>query len=231
MTKVRVTSFSELHQALERCRDNPLWIFRGQSNASWKLVPKAGRTPFDRIEDDALFASWKSDAIQHITEKPGTELEWLAVAQHHGLATRLLDWSRNPLVAAFFAVWEDGNTDAALFAFMSPEMICADYSESPFNSDAKKNVFIWGPDAISTRISRQRGVFTVHQPARTPLYVLNDFEELMCIRIDRRYRSKLREELSYYGITRATLFPDLDGLANHHNWKIHYDFRDLRNDA
>src|SRR5260370_5197727 len=56
MTNVHVTSFTELHQALERCRDNSPWIFRGQSNPLWKLVPKAGRPPFDRIEDDAILA-------------------------------------------------------------------------------------------------------------------------------------------------------------------------------
>jgi hypothetical protein len=227
MKKVRVRSFTELHNALTRCRENSLWIFRGQSNAAWKLIPRGGRPPFDSIEDDALFSSWRSDAVQYLTERPRTELEWLALAQHHGLATRLLDWSRNPLVAAFFAVWEDSPTDAALYAFMTPEQMCRDYSESPFIQceKRKKNVFIWGPDAIFSRVTRQQGVFTVHEPATTPLYVLREFEELICIRIDKSYRSTLREELAHYGITRASLFPDLDGLASYHNWRIHYDFR------
>jgi hypothetical protein len=160
MLKLRIKSFTELHRALERCRDNPLWIFRGQSDVSWKLIPRAGRPPFNNIEDDALFAAWKSDAIQYVTDKPRTELEWLALAQHHGLATRMLDWSRNPLAAAFFAVWEDGDTDAALFAFMTCERVSNDFSESAFESSGKKkNVFIWRPDPISPRISRQQGVF------------------------------------------------------------------------
>lgn len=228
MKNLRVKSFSELHRALERCRDNPFWIFRGQSNASWRLIPKAGRYPFNRVEDDYLFASWKADAIQYIIEKPRTDLEWLAVAQHHGLATRMLDWTRNPLVAAFFAVWDEGTTDAALFAFKPCEVINADYSESPFRrTDERKNVFVWFPDAISTRVSRQWGAFTIHEPPQTSLYILKELEELMCIRIDRRYRNRLREELSYYGITRGTLFPDLDGLASYHNWNIHYEFRDV----
>ncbi|HSY43399.1 MAG TPA: FRG domain-containing protein [Candidatus Acidoferrum sp.] len=228
MKEIPVSSFLELHQALQGCRNNPLWIFRGQSDVSWKLIPKAGRSPFNRVEDDALFYSWKSDAIQYIADKPRTELEWLAIAQHHGLATRLLDWTRNPLVAAFFAVWENANTDAALFAFFSCEIVAADYDASPFYSETKRNVFVWGPDAISPRIIRQQGIFTVHEPAKTPLYILKGMDELICLRIDKNYRQKLREELAHYGITRATLFPDLEGLANYHNWKIHYEFPNFR---
>jgi hypothetical protein len=141
------------------------------------------------------------------------------LAQHHGLATRMLDWTRNPLVAAFFAVWEEGGTDAALYGYMCSDMHCGDYAGDPFEPPEEENVYAWRPDAISARISRQQGVFTVHEPPTTPLSRLAD-DKLMCVRIDKGYRAKLREELAYYGITRASLFPDLDGLAEHHNWGI-----------
>jgi hypothetical protein len=47
----------------------------------------------------------------------------MAVAQHHGLPTPLLDWSYNPLVAAYFAVFPDEGRDAAVFAFFDASQI------------------------------------------------------------------------------------------------------------
>lgn len=107
-------------------------FFRGQSNADWPLVPKPGRDEFRHVEDDYLFADRKSAVRSHGGIETRTELELLALAQHHGLATRLLDWTANPLIAAFFAVWESRDSDAAVFAYQACECLPSDFSESPF---------------------------------------------------------------------------------------------------
>jgi hypothetical protein len=239
MERIKVRSFVELHQALAPSREGLTWIFRGQSDAAWKLVPRAGRPPYDEIDDDALLAEWKANSIQYLPDRPRSELEWLAIAQHHGLATRLLDWSRNPLVAAFFAVWDERPTDAALFAYEYCEAFCQGDSDSPSDKEDERfdafnysrpygpnSTFCWIPDAITSRIARQEGVFTIHDPPATRLQVGRGTERLICIRIDRRYRLELRDELSRYGITRASLFPGLDGLASHLNWRVHLDYRE-----
>ncbi len=224
MQTVRITSFRQLHRGMDEFRSHPIMFFRGQSDADWPLVPKVGRDEFQHVDDDYLFADWKSAVRSHDGIQTRNELELLALAQHHGLATRLLDWTANPLIAAFFAVWERRDCDAAVFAYQACECLPADFSESPFRIGSEGNVVGWKPDPFTPRIHRQCGLFTIHYPPATPHYVLRKLERMVRFVIDRAYRERLREELAYYGFTRGTLFPDLDGASAHLNWSIHQLF-------
>jgi hypothetical protein len=109
ISETAVDSFAELHEVLSGYRKSN-WIFRGHSEANWRLLPKIGRPPFSKIEEGSIFASWKRRAVEFVDSTPRDEWDWLAISQHHGLATRLLDWSFNPLVAAFFAVYEEADS-------------------------------------------------------------------------------------------------------------------------
>ena len=113
--KDKIKSFKELHEALDGYRDNSLWLFRGHSSEKWDLVPKAGRSPYDKHNDEETFYAWKRQAMIFLKESYN-DWDMLTIAQHHGLATRLLDWSFNPLVAAYFAVKDFEDCDAVIYA-------------------------------------------------------------------------------------------------------------------
>jgi FRG domain len=78
------------------------WVYRGQPDSSYMLVPKAGRPPFQSLDDLRMFDEWRRKAVAYLPTLPHSEWEALAIAQHHGLATRLLDWTFKYAVAALF---------------------------------------------------------------------------------------------------------------------------------
>jgi FRG domain len=211
----RVTSFLEIHQIFAQFRRSNLWIFRGHSSLTWELKPKAGRREFCGAKDENYLRPWKRMALQYIDIFPGDDWDWLATAQHHGLATRLLDWSYNPLVALFFACADDRAEDAAVFAYRS-ERFVETAEVGPF---VPEGVAVYRPRGVAQRIVRQGGLFTVHGPPTLDLRdALADDDQLHRIVIPPSYRSQVLFELSQYGVNRMALFPDLDGLSAHANW-------------
>lgn len=84
------------------------WAYRGQLNTGWELRNAIERTDFIKryngIEADFV-QEFKRGARNYLAkdETPEHLIEWLALMQHHGAPTRLLDFSKSPFIAAFFA--------------------------------------------------------------------------------------------------------------------------------
>jgi hypothetical protein len=212
--EIRVMQFEDLHNALSRYRKTNLWLFRGHSNPNWDLIPKAGRDPYATYDDSYAFRAWKRRAAEFLN---GSYDDWdlLAVAQHHGLATRLLDWTFNPLVAAFFAVQNYEECDAMMYAYLNHYSFKTEKGD-PFEQEG---VSKFKPKGATPRIIRQSGIFTIHNPPTFRLEnSLREDQKLEKIIIDKSYRQDLRFELSHYGINELSLFPDLDGLSKQVNW-------------
>ena len=211
----RINNFAQLHQALIRYREQGIWIFRGQGRPDWRLLPKAGREPYILGNDEYYFAEWKRRAVEFTELNFQDDWDWLAIAQHYGLTTRLLDWTYNPLAAAFFAVEHEFAEDAVVYAYYNEDTINPG-TVLPFSVEGISKV---KPKGLLQRITRQSGIFTIHNPPNASLTEnLKETDKLEAIVISQAYRQTLLEELAYYGMNRLTLFPDLDGLSRHINW-------------
>src|SRR5215208_484544 len=82
------------------------WAFRGQEDASWVLNNAIERTEFVRFHkkiETEFVAEFQRGARNYLNkdETPGHLIEWLALMQHHGAPTRLLDLTRSPFIAAY----------------------------------------------------------------------------------------------------------------------------------
>lgn len=196
--------------------DGDTVVFRGVRDAAFMLLPKVGR-PESRLRGNLqgteieLLRLFKQRAVPYLRAIPRDDWEWLAVAQHHGLATRLLDWTRNPLVAAYFAVEDDLEIDCAVYVYRNKYYLGTDNYPDPFEYP-RVGKFV--PPHVSERIIAQAGLFTIHPNPAEPFAN----ENVDKITIATEARRSIRHTLYRYGIHRASLFPGLDGLASHLNW-------------
>jgi len=110
----QITTIKELFDFLTECSDDPHnVIFRGVRKKSYALIPSIGRVRTEKgnsytpKREELLLKLFKQKAYPFIKDHVTCKLELLSIAQHHGIPTRLLDWTRNPLVAVYFAVKDE----------------------------------------------------------------------------------------------------------------------------
>lgn len=191
-------------------------IYRGVSDASYDLLPSIGRwlgPPNQRENfERQIFEEFKSRAIGYLSIQPRNEWEWLFLAQHHGLPTRLLDWTTSPLIALRFALWHQRETDFAVYALnFSHAVITHDIrlhlGDDPLRVGQLAQVT---PSFINERVDRQRSVFTIQPDPWTPLRDRNPMRKYVFPASARRQALR---KLQYLGITESLLIPGLDSLA------------------
>jgi hypothetical protein len=196
-SSLRVESWQAFKQYVEIFSQN--WAFRGQANADWILNNAIERTAFihyyKNIEKDFL-AEFQRGARNYLSkdEIPEHLIEWLALMQHHGAPTRLLDLTKSPFIAAYFAFEQcelENNSHVAIWCInidhlkkRSLEILSEEFSdalketdnlineklfEKVFYKNNRSLVFPVEPFRMNRRYSLQQSIFVSTGISDTPL--------------------------------------------------------------
>jgi hypothetical protein len=246
--RMNTTTIHSTEEFISRIRDvQAVWPyawFRGEPNVCTPLVPKLYRLRQDgrtRDENKLLqFFRMKAPTFTagFLPDRKATD-QWLFLAQHVGLPTRLLDWTESALVALHFAllqeepiVWVLNPIDLNRLSVSSGhESTGSDFPltwVNPANAINIGSVNIRGawendelgvslpvaiqPTNIHPRMSVQRSCFTVQGKDKSSL-ANRVPQELRRYEIDPSVRHQMRNDLRILGISHSTVFPDLEGLA------------------
>lgn len=217
-----IKSWADLAGLIESSSDGK-WVFRGEHRVFDTLQPKAGRIssergaarkkPYSQAHEREALALFQKQARPHLNHTPSSETEWLAIAQHHGMSTRLLDWTESLLVAAYFATEQAGTKgDAVIFGVRGLRTISTSEEKKPFTlaSDG-----IYRPPHITPRIPAQRSVFTVHSDPTLP-FAPNGLRRWV---ISTSACGDIKRILDACAINESSLVPDLDGLSRYIGWR------------
>jgi hypothetical protein len=249
MSVETVNSWRELDDAIadpgigtHEHRVHSTLVFRGLAQSSYKNVSSLARLSgeYDRLERH-LIRNFRKYAHR---EAPGpTTWDWLSLAQHHGLPTRLLDWTFSPYVALHFATASWADEEALLLAVdaqaaheMLPDGLrktldrvgalvfttnmlaehATDLDE--FNDLGREEdpfVLFFEPPSLDERIVNQAAVLSAMSD---PTYQMEEWLEahpdLWCAwRLPPDVKAEVRERLDQANVNERVLLPDLDGLA------------------
>jgi len=230
-----INSWIELAGLLETHADST-WLFRGETDNGKPLKPAAGRVgseigsarkkPYEKAHEIEALEQFKREVRPHLTHRPENDLEWLAIAQHHGMATRLLDWTESLLVAAFFSVINAGARSKAgiIYAVKDVPHASQTDAERPFEIS---EVRLYPPPHITSRIPAQRSVFTVH-PDPTQEYSPVSMSRW---EITATACGAIKSILDACAINESSLFPGVDGLSRHIRWRYKWAKFHMEDDA
>jgi len=220
------------------------FAFRGLSDATYTLETSLSRLCKGHADlERHLLRNFRKYAHRDIVEQDSLWY-WLSVAQHHGLPTRLMDWTFSPYVAMHFATAKTAkfNVDGAIWAVnykcvhdtlpaalrepldregsdvFTVDMLAENVEElDDFDALAEDDfVLFFEPPSIDDRIVNQFALFSV---VSNPFTALDDWlkerpEMYRKIIIPASLKWEIRDKLDQANITERVLFPGLDGLSS-----------------
>ena len=206
-------------------------IFRGVSKKKYKLIPSIGRDTENGTHGDIntlennLITEFKRLSIPELKNVPKLDIEWLFLAQHYGLPTRLLDWSSNPMVGLFFAVCGNDDIDGALYIAkhqVTDQYERYDYKTADITEEERKipisqvfgipdqgTVIFSRPKYTDQRYINQKSVFSCPADPFKPL----EIEHCIKLIIKHEHKIDIRNMLKTMGISHSYIYPGLGGIA------------------
>ena len=217
--------------------------YRGLSDANYPLETTLMRLGGDYTQlERHLIRNFKKYAHRSMVEKDSV-WHWLSLAQHHGLPTRLLDWTYSPYVALHFATVniEHYDRDGVIWAvnyllahkqlpkplrekldqeganIFTMELLseCVNSLDQLKNLETPDYTIFVEPPSIDDRIVNQYGMFSLMPEANCLLekWLVKHPQLWHKIIIPAELKWEIRDKLDQGNITERVLFPGLDGLS------------------
>lgn len=192
-------------------------LFRGQANALYELQPGIGRPhpeycPTQQLEE-ALLGQFKNRARLYLNHPlPTSDWDWMVIAQHHGLKTRLLDWTTDWRIALYFATIPHEKmhrVPLSVFVLESPKL--TPYDKLPQNPFTCKRDYFFQPPHIHGRVAAQSSYLSAHCK---PQQCVNHSNLLQfSFHPFPEHRRQYAHFLASNKTTAAEVFPGMDGIC------------------
>lgn len=251
MAEIFVSSCKELEEKIFEPPASRTWgrmrthkyVLRGLSRADYQLsstLARLGPSPEDC--EPHLLRNFRKYAPTSVTT-PSCDWDWLALAQHHGLPTRMMDWTASPYVAMHFATANEFlfNVDGSIWAidYVAAHSLLPSKFRNVLESvgsnvftiqmvsqvlDSLEELRKWSdpnfvlflePPSIDQRIVNQFSILSLPSGRVTDMTrFLSEHDDLwMKVVIPAKLKRIIREKLDQANITERTLFPGLDGTS------------------
>lgn len=214
----------------------PIW-FRGQEDSEWHLVPSVQRGSLHKKEnyitnDFYIYVN----QIEDNTPDKNNYAAWMALMQHYGLPTRILDWSSSPLIACYFALEKnrDKDNDSCIWALIPRKVnIQEGFGEHVYPIDAysvqqmlipafkpnseiedqfKDKIIACHSVQKNLRMYSQQSSFTVHNSMKR-LEDICDSETLFKFVIPCKFKQDIYESINILGISTSFIYPDMEHVS------------------
>jgi len=247
--KIKVTSISSYIECImERSNDwnlnhSEIW-YRGVKSQKMSLLPGIRWRGVNNDTENNMVLDFIINSHSLTDKKIKTAWQTYSLMQHYGLPTRLLDWTKSPLIAAYFALESIGSEDCVVWCLdpylfnkntVNKEQIFvpSEYTDKDEglnltnylppalrkdqNSKLPAQPIALAPPYSNERIDAQQGCFTIHGSTKQSIdefMVKESGKGIAKIIFPQKHIEEMKAELFTLGISVDSIYLDLNSLSN-----------------